>query len=593
MTDRHRLRLLVVGAALAAALGSGLLAHRGGQTPAHPREELLTTDQPPGRSGGRLVVALRSEPKTLNPVTAADGPSFDVIGRMTADLIHINRESHLTEPALARSWSVSPDGRQYTIRLRRGIRFSDGDPLDADDVMFTFRVLLDEQVRAPQRDLLIVGGKPMTAEKLDDHTVRFTLASAYAAAERLFDGMAILPRHLLEPVYTAGQLATAWALASNRAEIAGLGPFRLKQYVPGERLVLERNPYYWKGDRSGHRLPYVDELVFVFVPSEDAQVLRFQSGDNHLLNRISAENFAVLERDQRASGYQLRDLGPGLEYNFLLFNLNDLTSKDRPAIAAAQRWFREAAFRRAVSLAIDREAIVRLAYQGRAAALWGNVSPGNRRWVNAALPHPARAPGEARALLRAAGFSYRGETLVDPAGQPVEFSMIVSASNAQRVKMATIIEDDLRQIGMRVHVVPLEFRALLDRVFQTWDYEACVLGLAGGDADPNPQINVLISRGTNHLWSLGQKGPQSEWEAEIDTLMERQLVTLDYRRRKQLYDRVQQLVAEHLPLVFLASPHVLVAARPDVGNFRPAILDHQTLWNVEELFLRSAAVSTR
>jgi peptide/nickel transport system substrate-binding protein len=590
---RTSLRRLPAIAAIAAFAAAALAQ----PAPRTATEEVLVTEHPPGRVGGRLVVALRTEPRTLNPLTAStDGASIDVVGRggvMTADLIHINRASHLTEPALAREWSASADGRQYTLRLRRGIRFSDGDPFDADDVLFTFRAVLDERVRSPQRDLLMIGGKPVTFDKLDSHTVRVTLAQPYAVAERLFDGFAILPSHLLGPVYAAGGLPTAWAPGSNRATIAGLGPFRLKEYVPGERLVLERNPHYWKVDRAGTRLPYLDELVFLFVPTEDAQLLRFQSGETHLLNRISAENFEVLQREQSVKHYQLEDLGSGLEFQILLFNMNDLASKGLPDIAAKQRWFRNRSFRRAVSLAIDRDAIIRLAYRGRATPLWGNVSPGNRRWVNAALLRPERSIDRARALLREAGFTARGDALVDADGRPVEFSIIVSAANAQRVRMATIIQDDLRQLGMRVHVVQLEFRALLDRVFQTSNYEASVFSLTGGDADPNPQMNIWLSRGTSHLWNLGQKGPESPWETEVDSLMEQQLVTLDYQRRKQLYDRVQQILADELPAVFLASPNVLAAARHDVGNFRPAILDHQTLWNVDELFLRPAPMSAR
>jgi peptide/nickel transport system substrate-binding protein len=579
-------KLLVLLALLAAhAALSSTTALRG-------RDDLAAGAQPAGRHGGRLVVALRAEPRTLNPVTSADGPSRDVIGRLTADLIHINRDTQLTEPALAQSWSASPDGRQYTLRLREGVRFSDGAPFGADDVLFTFRVLLDERVRAPQRDLLVIGGKPLTVEKVDNHTVRFTLAQPYAAAERLFDSMAILPRHLLEPAYAAGRLTEAWGLATPPAGIAGLGPFRLGRVVPGERIVLVRNPHYWKTDRAGNRLPYVDELVFLQVPTEDAQLLRFQTGESHLLNRISAENFAVLQRGASTAGHQLRDLGPGLEYNFLFFNLNDLPA-DRPGITRAQRWFRETRFRQAVSLAIDRDALVRLAYQGRAAALWGEGSPRHQRWINTALPRPPRSLERAGTLLTDAGFTYRGTTLVDAAGQPVEFSIVVSASNSQRMKMATIVQDDLGQLGMRVQVVPLESRALVDRVFQSLDYEACILGFGEGDADPNSEMNVWLSRGTSHLWSLGQKQPRTAWEAEVDSLMEQQLVTLDYHRRKQLYDRVQLLVAEQVPLVFLTSPHVLVAARQEVGNFRPAVLGPQTLWNVEELYLRSATVSAR
>ncbi len=552
-----------------------------------PREELLLNNAEIGRYGGQLVVSLRSEPKTLNPVTMTDNPSKEVIWRMMADLVHINRFTQQTEPALAKSWKVSPDGLRYTLKLRRGLRFSDGHPLDADDVLFSFQVYLDEKVHAPQRDLLIVGGKPIVVRKLDSETLVFELAQPYGVGDRLFDGFAILPRHLLQKAYSEGTLAQAWSLTTPPGQIAGLGPFRLKQYVPGQRLVLERNPYYWKADRKGNRLPYLDELVFLIVPSEDAQVIRFQAGDTDAISRLNAENYAVLERQQQARGYTMSDIGPGLEYNFLFFNLNDLTARSLPQIARKQAWFRQLNFRQAVSAAIDREGIVRLVYQGRAEALWGQVSPGNKLWANQALPRPPRSLDRARELLRAAGFSWKADgTLVDAGGEAVEFSIASSASNAERTKMAAIIQDDLKQLGMSVHVVPLEFRALLARVLDSRDYEVCVLGLASGDGDPNGDMNVWLSSGPQHLWNPGQAQPATPWEAEIDRLMQGQLTARKYSERKRLYDRVQQIIAENQPMIFLVSPHLLVGAKNGLGNFRPAVLDHYTLWNVEELFWR-------
>jgi len=250
-------------------------------------EELQVTGNAPGVYGGTLVVAQRSEPKTLNPVTAADAPSREVIGRLNADLIHINRLSQQTEPALAKSWTVSKDGRVFTLRLRHGVRFSDGQLFDADDVVFSFRLYLDEKIASPQRDLLVIGDKPIEVAKLDQYTVRFTLAKPYAAAERLFDSVAIMPAHLLTKSYQEGKFAQAWPLTVEPTGIAGLGPFRLKQYVPGQKIVLERNPYYWKIDRAKNRLPYVNQLVFLSVGNEDAQMLRFQAGDTDIISRGS------------------------------------------------------------------------------------------------------------------------------------------------------------------------------------------------------------------------------------------------------------------------------------------------------------------
>ena len=572
---------LCLGAALAGN-PSGLAA-RGNQS----GEEWMVTANTPGHPGGRLVVGLRSEVKTLNPVLAVDATSRDVIDCLAADLIHINRSTQKTEPALAKSWSASRDGRVYTLRLRRGVRFSDGQTFDADDVLFTFKVYLDEKIGSPQRDLLVVGGKPIVVRKVDQYTVQFELAQPYAAAERLFDGIAMLPRHLLENAYQTGHFPDAWTISTPPAQFAGLGPFRLKEYVPGQRIVLERNPYYWKEDRNGVHLPYVNELVFLFVASEDAQVIRFQSGDTDILSRFSADDFSVLERNQNAKGYRVYDVGPGLEYNFLFFNLNDVSPTDLPEIARKQAWFRDIRFRQAVSAAIDREGIVRLVYHGRGATLWGQVTPGNKLWTDSQLPHPPRSLDRARELLKSAGFSWKSDgSLVDPHGSPVEFSILTSSSNEQRIKMAAIIQDDLSQLGMNVHVVSLEFGAVVNRITKTHDYEACIMGLVSGDADPTPEMNVWLSSGETHLWHPSEAHAATEWESEIDALMQRQLVTLNYVKRKRLYDRVQEIVAQQVPIICLASPDILVAARDKVRNFQPATLGPYTLWNIEQLYLQ-------
>ncbi len=511
-------------------------------------EDLLVTNNAPGKYGGRIVVALRAEPKSLNPATSLDQPSREVVGRMMADLLHINAVSQQAEPALAKSWKASKDGLLYTLTLRRGLRFSDGQPMNADDVLFTFQVLLDEKINSPQRDLLTIGGKPISVRKVDDATVVFELARPYAAAERLFDSMEILPRHLLQDAYRQGTLARAWGLTTPPSQIAGMGPFRLKEYQPGQKLVLERNPYYWKADRNHH---------------------------------------SALQKDAASRNFHLFDLGPSLDYNFLVFNLNATVPKDATDIARHQEWFRNVNFRQAVSTAVDRAAIVRLVFHGRGTALWSSTTPANKLWLDASLSQTPRSLEHAKQLLRNGGFSWNAAgALLDKSGAPVEFSILTSASNAQRTQMATLIQDDLRQLGMKVQAVPLEFKSMLDRVFQTHNYDTAIMALGGGDVDPNSQINVWMSNGGSHLWNLGESKPATDWEAKIDALMNQQLTTLDYKRRKQLYDQVQEIAAQQLPFINLASPNVLVGAKERIGNFQPAILDHYTLWNVEQLYVK-------
>jgi peptide/nickel transport system substrate-binding protein len=537
-----------------------------------------------GTRGGRLVATTRFEPRTLNWVVANDAGSKELLSFLMADLIHINRLTQKTEPALAKSWTVSPDGLHWNLELRRDVLFSDGHPFDADDVVFTFQVILDEKMHSPQRDLLMLDGKPIAVRKTGAFSVAVDLPERRAVADRLFDGVYMLPRHKLETVWKAGKLADAWTLADSPSDIVGLGPFRMKSYIPGQEIALERNPHYWKRDALGARLPYLDEVKLIAAGTEDNQVLRFQSGESDVLNRVSAKNFAVLERESAVRNYRLRDAGPGMEASYLVFNLGEPRGPGSAEIAAKRTFLQRTSFRLAVASAIDRAAIVRLVYQGRATALGGPVAAGNRAWMDSQLPPPARSLERARQLLAADGFRWKQGALLDPSGRPVEFSILVSNTNSERQQMASLIQEDLKPLGMNVHQAPMDFHSIGDRVQNTHQFEAAILSLATPDADPNPDLAVYLSSGGNHLWNAQQKTPSTPWEAEIDRLMRKQQVALKYEDRKRLFDRVQEVLTANQPMIPLVSPDILVGAKNDLGNFQPALLEPYTLWNIEQLY---------
>ena len=531
--------------------------------------------------GGRLVVSETSEPKHFNPVTAVDWATKTVVGLLMADLLHIDREDQKVYPNLASDWDVSEDGRTYTLTLREGVRFSDGHPVDVDDVLFSLQVNLDEAINSPQRGLFIVGGEPIRARKLGARRIAFELAEPYAAGERLFDSFYVLPRHRLEESYESGELASAWGLLSDPEQIVGVGPFRLEQVVPGERIVLERNPYYWKVDEAGEALPHLDEVVILMTPSEDAELLRFKAGEIHMIQDLGFRDFDALDAE---SSFAMRDLGPGLEHNFLFFNLNDRAGGEDEDLDTRQSWFRNDAFRRAVSDAIDRQSMVRLVYGGRAAPLASHVTPGNKLWINRSLVVAPYSEALAKESFRDAGFRWNeGERLVDAEGRLVEFSILTSAGNRPRSMMASLIQEDLQRVGIEVTIATLEFRAYVDRIFQGRDFDTALLGLGGSDADPNPEMSFLLSDGGMHVWRLAG-ATTLVWQAEIDRLMREQIVTTDNVRRKELYGRVQQILFDYRPFISLVSPHILVGAKATLGNFRPGILPPYTLWNAEELF---------
>ena len=457
--------------------------------------------------------------------------------------------------------------------------------------MFSFAVYLDEKVASPQRDLLVVNGKPVAVRKLDARRVSFEFSAPYAPAERLFDGVAILPKHVLGAALDAGTLGAEWPLASPPATLVGLGPFRVREVVPGQRIVLERNPYYWKRDARGQQLPYLDRLTFLIVGNEDAQVLRLKAGDIDILGRLSPNSATALTGASQE--WRVIDGGPSLEYNFLLLNLNPVGPSADPSTAAARTLWMDAKVRRAFSLAVDRAAIARLVYYGRATGIAVPVSPANRPWFNESLRPQARDLGAARLLLQQAGCALRQGQLVDRDGRPVTFTIAVAASNAPRRQMATMVADDLKALGISVTVVPMEFRALVDRVTRSHEFEAALMGLASGDVDPAADLNVWRSSGATHLWRLDRTAPALPWEVEIDTLMAEQLVTRDAAVRKRLFDRVQAIAAAEVPVVALTSPHLLVGVRSGLANVHVSVLDVSALWNIDQVFWRGGPPASR
>ena len=544
-----------------------------------------------GRAGGALVVSLRAEPKTLNPVIALDAPSREVMRRLHADLMSIDRDTLQPRPELAERVETSPDGKRMTVTLRRDLRFSDGVPCTADDVVFTFQSFLDERFASPQRELLIVGGRPLAVRKLDARRVVFEFAAPYAPAERLFDGVPVLPMHVLGPLAKDGSLASAWGLGADPRRVVGLGPFRLREYVAGQRIVLERNPHYFRRDARGQPLPYLDTITFVVVANEDAQVARLKAGEVDVIGRLSPS--AAVQLEAAGPGVRVHDGGPSLEYNFLLLNLNPIAAGTPDASTSARAWWADARVRRALSLAVDRDAMVRLVYYRRATAIGVPVSPANTPWFNTALGSPRRDLAAARALLEQAGSRLRDGKLLDPGGRPVGFSIAVAANNAPRRQMATMLADDLKAVGIAVTVVPLEFRALVDRVTRSFDFDAAVMGLASGDVDPAADLNVWKSTGATHLWRMDQSTAPPAWEAEIDRLMEAQLVTRDTAARKRSFDRVQVIAAEQMPVVPLVSPHLVSAFSSALGNVRPSILDSSAIWNAGQIYWREGPPASR
>ncbi len=533
------------------------------------------------RSGGTLTVALRSGIKTFLPLAAIDDPTRAVLSLCHSGLVRTNGQTQLLEGVVAESWRVRDSGRRIAVRLRPGLRFSDGRPITSADVEFTVRAHLDPRSASPQRDALIFGGRPLEVRLVDPLTVEFHLPDPSALAERLLDELAILPRHALEDRLALGTLASAWGVDSNPAALVSSGPFRISAYRPGQDITLERNPAYWKTGPSGEKLPYLERIRFLFTSGEEAQLARFIAGECDLVANAGAANIALIGKYARERDLELVDLGASLDSVSLLFNLDAARASVSPSL-------QDPDLRSAISHIVDRQAVAKLVYFGRAVAMTSFVSPGRRFWFNDRMPQPAAEPEQIRSQLRSAGYHWDSAgALRHRSGGPIRFTMAVNSSNPVYGQIAGILAADLRKFGVAVNVAPLEFRSFVDRVLTRRDFDLAVMPLRAGNADPIADMNVLLSNGRMHLWNPAQPQPATPWEAEIDRLMRLQAAATDPAARKRAFDRVQEIVAQQSPIIPLVSPHTLLAVRRGLGNFKPSVLPNAALWNAEEIYWAS------
>ena len=515
------------------------------------------------QSGGELRFCLRSEPKTFDPLKVEDDASVTVRYLTGGVLVRMNRQTQALEPQLAQSWKVSKDGKEITFKLRSGVSFSDGTPFSADDVAYTVKQLMDPALHSPTGDAFRSGPGTVATKIISSTQIAITFPAPVAGLDRLFDQVPMMSAH------------------SPKKEMAVLGPFMVTDYKPGATVLLKRNPNYWKTDAQGRKLPYLDSIRLDIQPNRDVEMLRFRRGELDLINSLDSEYFDKLAS---TSPQLVHDAGPSLDSEQLWFN----QVGKAPIPAYKKNWFRSANFRRAISEAINRDDLSRIVFRSHAQPAVGPISPANKFWFDSKLHPQAYSPDAALKLLQTEGFRLENGTLKDREGNAVVFSIVTNSGNKYRERMAVLIQEDLRKIGMQVNVVTLDFPSLIERIAQTFDYEAAMLGLTNMDLDPNEQMNVWLSSAENHQWNPQQKSPETAWEGEIDRLMRAQAASADAKKRKESFDRVQEIVVEHAPFIYLINKNALSAISTTVEDASPVILHPQTFWNAERLTVRAA-----
>src|SRR5690349_947450 len=543
-----------------------------------------------GTRGRKLVYRVSSPPKTFNYLLAKDEPSIlTAFFLLNSRLVEFDHSTQTYVPGLAEAWTTRPDHRSVDVRLRDGLKFSDGQKLTSSDVAFTLEAAYDERNKAEVfRDALLVNGKPISVKALDDRNLQFVFPETIAAPDNYLYNIAVLPRDVLQADQAAGRFSEAWKITAPPVSVVSSGPFVVASASTAERIVLKRNPYYWKRDAQGTQLPYLDELTLEVVPDANQARVGLDQATIDIVDRIRLTDYASLLN--AGGAVRAFDAGPSLGVDYIWFNLNPAKPDGTPLNQVKLAWFSDSRFRKAVSMAVDRDSIARSTLQGLATPLYGVVSPANRVWANPELPKIAYDLVQAASLLKEAGFSKRGTVdapeLVDAQGNRVEFSLLVPAESEPRKLMAAVIQEDLARLGIKMQVVPIEFAAITNAWTKSYEYDAILLGLSVTDLEPSTYANLLLSNGDAHQWRPNEKSPATEWEAKVDQLFAEQARESDPAKRKSKFYEIQRIVADASPVIPIVTRHVVSAANSRVGNFAPSPMFPYSMWNAEELFIK-------
>ena len=555
----------------------------------------------------RLVVPLDSDIKTFNPILIGDAFSGIVMGYTFTGLITENPITKEIEPELAEKWEFQQDGKQIIFTLRPDLKWSDGQPLTVDDFLFTYQnIIFNEKIPTGTRDVLRVGQSQTLpkVEKLDERRISFLLSEPFAPALRTMGGIAALPKHIFESTLQEDsnkpdkklKFLETWTLSTPVSQLVSSGPYVIQEYRPSERVVYKPNPYYWKKDR-----PIIPQLVMQIVESPDTALLRFRSNDLDMY-KLRGEDYQLLKRFEQRDRYKIYNAGPSTGQAFMMFNLNKGRNPktNEPFVSPIKsKWFNDVNFRRAVAHSINREAMVTNLARGLAQPQNSPVSISSPYFF--ALENGLKVydyqPEKAKKILLQAGYKYDSEKqLRDAQNNIVRFTLLTPLGI--RVPMGAQIKNDLEKIGMKIDFNPVDFRIITDKLDNSKQWDATILGFTGG-AEPNSAINLWAPDGDSHIFNKGAVGGEppfpdrevSDWEKKIHELMIKGAQELDETKRKAIYAEYQQLVQEQLPLIHLTIPLYLVAVRDRVENAQPTALAGSTgvtgaMWNVEQLKLQ-------
>ena len=551
--------------------------------------DYLQSQLPIGKFGGTFVSSTIGEgPKTFNPFNTKDNISAQMSEIMYDGLVTTNPVTGETIPKLAKSFSVN--GKEYIVNLRHGLKWSDGKPITADDVVFTWQnIIFDGFGNTSTRDSVMIDGKLPTVEKIDDYTVKFVTPEPFAPFLRMLSSP-IAPKHIFQPAVNRGREYFDGFLSTNTnpKEFVTSGAFRLKEYVPAQRVVFERNPNYYEINKDGKKLPYLDKLVYLIVGDINNQVLKFEGGE---LDEISLQgaNVARFKEMEKHSDFSVFNIGPDTGTMYLSMNMNNRKDEKGKYYVEPKKqvWFQDKNFRQAVDYALDRKNMVFNIANGLGYPLFTPETL-NSIFLNKNLKPYDKNIEKSKELLKKSGFTWdKAGHLIDRFGNHVEFDLYTNAGNTEREAIGVMVKQDLEDLGMKVNFKPIEFNSLVNKLMASLDWDMVIMGFTGSPLEPNGGKNVWLSDGTLHIFNQrlerDANSPRYAFEKRIDYLYTQGALATKFEDRKKYYDEYQAIVYDEKPLIYIYSPIRIVALRNKFKNIYPTSLGGVT-HNIEEIW---------
>lgn len=558
--------------------------------------DYMVSTLPCGKFGGKFVTSTIGEgPKTFNPFTSTDATSSSMADMMYDGLFTSNPMTGKVVPKLAKS--VEMKGNRYIIHLRKGIKWSDGVPITADDVIFTWKDIIFAGLgNTSTRDSMIIDGEIPTIKKIDDYTVEFSIKKQFAPFLRMLS-VSIAPKHYFTKQKNWQKNFDRFLSTNiNPDTIVTSGAYRLKEYVPAQRVVFERNPNYYEINKNGQKLPYLDKIVYLIVGDLNNQILKFEAKE---LDEISLRggDVARYKAKEYESDYTIYNLGPDTGTMFVAINLNRRFSQQNGVKKyfvnpKKQVWFNDINFRKAIDYAIDRKSMVQNIANGMASPLFTAESK-NSIFYNKSLVGHERNLSIAKSYLKKSGFYYKNGKLYDKNNNRVEFDLYTNAGNTEREALGVMVKQDLADIGMQVNFKPIEFNSLVNKITNSYDWDMIILGLTGSSLEPHNGKNVWYSSGPLHIFNQRPVNKpvtdRLSWEIKLDNIFDKAALELNFKSRKKYYDEYQRIIYNEAPIVYLYSPIRIYAIRRKFKNILPSSLSGLT-YNIEEIYIDNSGV---